>query len=78
MFLQKVRNKQKNVEKNRFCWSIEGQWQKWQDPDPLVRVTDPRIRIYTKMSRIHNSAAHNFVSVYFLFLSRSFVLSSDK
>ncbi len=29
------------------------------DPDPLVRGTDPRIRILTKKSRIHNTA-HNY------------------
>ncbi len=28
------------------------------DPDPLVRSTDPRIRIRTKMSRISNTASH--------------------
>jgi hypothetical protein len=26
-----------------------------QDPDPLVRVTDPGIRIHTKLSRIPNT-----------------------
>ncbi len=26
------------------------------DPNPLVRGTEPRIRIRTKMSRIHNTA----------------------
>ncbi len=38
----------------------EGQGRKNQDPephpDPLVRGMDPRIRIRTKMSRIHNTA----------------------
>ncbi len=35
--------------------SFEGQWRKYQDPDPLVRGTDPLIRIRTKMSRIRNT-----------------------
>jgi hypothetical protein len=30
------------------------------DPDLLVKVTDPRIRIRTKMSRIPNTAVNNF------------------
>jgi hypothetical protein len=45
-----------------FCWHLEGQGRQYQDPDPerdpLVRVTDPRIRI--KMSRIHNTALERF------------------
>jgi hypothetical protein len=28
-----------------FCWHLEVQWRKQQDPDPLVRGMDPRIRI---------------------------------
>ncbi len=31
------------------------------DPDPLVRGTDPRIRIRTKMSRIPNTGGNNCV-----------------
>jgi hypothetical protein len=39
-----------------FCWSLQGQRRKYQDPDPdlnldpdpLVRGMDPRIRIHTK------------------------------
>jgi|LakMenE18May11ns_1017448.scaffolds.fasta_scaffold9401587_1 hypothetical protein len=40
-----------------FCWRLEGQWWKQQDPDqnldpdPLVRGMDPRIRIHTKCHR---------------------------
>jgi hypothetical protein len=53
-------NKQKKL---FFCWRLEGQRQKQQDPepdpkqdpDPLVRGTDLRIRIRTKMTRIHNT-----------------------
>ncbi len=39
-------NKQKNLDKKIIlCWRLEGQWRKDQDPDPLVRDKDPRIRI---------------------------------
>ncbi len=31
---------------------LENNLQKEQDPDPLVRGTDPQIRTHTKMSRI--------------------------
>jgi hypothetical protein len=59
MDLQKVGNKQKKIV---FCWGLEGQGRKYQDPDsdrdPMVRGTDPRIR--TKMSRIHNTAIEVF------------------
>jgi hypothetical protein len=42
-----------------FCWRLEGHRQKEQDPDPdpIVKGTDPRIRIRTKMSRIRNTGA---------------------
>jgi hypothetical protein len=44
-----------------FCWRLEGQCRKNQDPDPnpdpLVRGMDPRIRIDTKMSRISNTGS---------------------
>ncbi len=33
------------------CRYLEGHWRKEQDPDPLVRSTDPRIRIHTKMAQ---------------------------
>ncbi len=44
--------------RNKHCWRFEGHWRKEQDPepDPLVKGTDPRIRIRTKMSRIRNIA----------------------
>ncbi len=52
-----ISNEQKNVLKKLvFCWHLEGQWRKQQDPDPLVRGMDPRIRIHTKMSWIRNTA----------------------
>jgi hypothetical protein len=38
-----------------FCWHLEGQGRKKQDPDPLVRGMDPRIRIHSKMSWIRNT-----------------------
>ena len=52
MYLQKVISKKIN-----FCWHLEDHWRKEQDPepDPLVKSTDPRIRIRTKMSRIRNT-----------------------
>ncbi len=56
-------NKQKKIVlKISLCWHVEGQWRKWQDPDPnrdpLVRSMDPRIRIriHLKMSWIRNTA----------------------
>jgi hypothetical protein len=58
MYLQKLRSRKlfKNLV---FCWRLEGHWRKYQDPepdpDPLVRGRDPRIRIRTKMSWIHNT-----------------------
>ncbi len=50
-------NKQKKCfKKIVFCWHLEGQWRKKQDPDPLVRGMDPRIRIHSEMSWIRNTA----------------------
>ncbi len=57
MYLQKVVST-----KIIFCWHPEGRCGKEQDPepdlntDPLVRGTDPGIRIRTKMSRIRKTA----------------------
>ncbi len=53
-------NKQKKIvlKKLVFCWHLEGQWRKSQDPDPLVRGMDPRIRIHPKMSWIRNTASN--------------------
>ncbi len=54
-------HKHKNFEKKKlnFCWHLVSHWRKKQDmdpvPDPSVSGTDPRIRIRTKMSRIHNT-----------------------
>jgi hypothetical protein len=54
---ERYRNKQKNLgKKTVFCWRLGGHGRKLPDPDPLVKCTDPRIRIRTKMSRIHNTA----------------------
>ncbi len=55
---------EKKIFKLVFCWHLEGQWRKWQDPDPLVRGMDPRLRIHNKMSWIRNTAA-----IYYFFLS---------
>ncbi len=47
-------NKQRNFFwKLVFCWPLEGQWRKKQDPDPLVRGMDPRIHTTAKW---HGSA----------------------
>ncbi len=58
MYLQKVLNTAV------FSRRLKGQWRKLQDPDPdpdpLVRGTDPWIRIHTKMSRIRNTG----ISIY--------------
>ncbi len=43
-------------QKKYFCLRLEGHWRKEQDPYPLVRGTDPQIRIRTKMSRIRNTS----------------------
>ncbi len=53
MYLQKVICK-----KILFCCHFEGFWLKYQDPDPLVRGTEPRIRIRTKISRIRNTGSY--------------------
>ncbi len=59
------RNKCKNLVKTIiFGWHLEGRWRKEQDPDsdrdPLVKDTDPRIRIRirTKISRIRNTGGY--------------------
>ncbi len=56
MYLHKVISR-KTFFKLVFCWSLEGQWRKQQEPDPLVRGMDPGIpiRIHTKMSWIRNT-----------------------
>ncbi len=36
-----------------FCCRLEGNWQKDQYPDPLVRGTGPRIRVRTNVPFIH-------------------------
>jgi hypothetical protein len=45
-------------EKIIFCLRLEGRSRKEQDPepDPLVKGTNPQIRIRTKVSRIRNAA----------------------
>jgi hypothetical protein len=57
MYLQKITNKK--IWNFFFFWHLEGHWRKKQDLDPdpdlIVRVTDPRIRIRIKMSRIGNT-----------------------
>ncbi len=53
MFIQKVISK-KFEKKNKFC-RPKSHWRQEQDPDPLDRGTDPRIRIRTKILRIQNT-----------------------
>ncbi len=49
-------NKQKNLRNKIFvCLCLQDHRRKWQDPDPLVRCMDPRIRIRTKISWIRNT-----------------------
>jgi hypothetical protein len=56
-----VRSKKNKHKKIIFCWHLEDPWRKEQDlgpdshPDPLVKGTDPRIRIRIKMLRIRNT-----------------------
>ncbi len=45
---------QKEISKKNFLLHLEGHWRKKQDPDLLVRGTDPRIRINTK-TKCHRS-----------------------
>jgi hypothetical protein len=57
------RNKQNKLEKKiSFCWQLGSHWRKKQDldpdPDPLIKCTDPRIRIRAEMSRIWNTDKH--------------------
>ncbi len=59
MYLQKVICRKTFFLNLVFCWHLEGQWWKKEDPDPdtLVIGMDPRIRIriHTKMSWIRNT-----------------------
>ncbi len=53
MYFQKIISR-KNCVKICFCWHLEGQWQKYQDPDPdpLIRGMDPEhcLQIHRKNS----------------------------
>jgi hypothetical protein len=55
------------VKKVSFCWILkvndENSRIRIQDPDPLVRGMDPRIRIriHPKMSWIHNTAKNELI-----------------
>ncbi len=42
-----VNGASKTNKPKKFIFHLEGHWRKWQDPDPLVRDTDPQIRIRT-------------------------------
>jgi hypothetical protein len=64
MYLQKVISRKNCVKKLVFCWHLlkvndENSRIRIQDPDPLVRGKDPRIRIririHPKMSWIRNT-----------------------
>ncbi len=50
------KNNKKKKKKIIYCWRLDGHLQKEQALDPLVRVTNLRIRICTKMSPIWNTA----------------------
>ncbi len=65
MFIQKVISR-KLYFKNFFFWRLESQWRKKQDPDPLVRGMDLRIRIYTKISWIRNTARYTSICTLWL------------
>jgi hypothetical protein len=62
MYLQKVISRKNCVKKLVFWWHLEGPWRKYQDPDPLVRGMDPRIRIHPKMSWIRNTGGSRSIS----------------
>ncbi len=66
MYLQKVISKKIFYKIRFFLASWEDQWRKWPDPDPLVRVMDPRIqiriRIHPKMSWNRNTGAKGMFS----------------
>jgi hypothetical protein len=55
MYLKKVINKKTSGKKLIVFWHLVSYWRKKQVPDPQVSVTDPRIRISTKMPRIYNT-----------------------
>ncbi len=51
-------NNQKKCFKQIFCWHLEGQWRKWQDPDPgSGSISQRHVRIHTEMSWIRNTSA---------------------
>ncbi len=55
MYRQKGMSIKLREKKMFFCGRLEGYWRKEQDPDPLVKGTEPRIRILIKMSLIRNT-----------------------
>jgi hypothetical protein len=58
MCLQKVKRRE-TWKKFFFLGVLKVNDEKKQDPDPLVRGTDPRIRILAKMSRICNTVSRD-------------------
>ncbi len=61
-----ISKKQKTLKTKFFCWHLA-------DPYLKVSCTDPRIRIHTKMSRIHNTVCKylsRYGRVYRKFLER--------
>jgi hypothetical protein len=60
MWLQKVRNKQKNLLLSSKPVLMVTDENSRMEPDPLVRGTDPRIRIRTNISRIRNTAEYRY------------------
>jgi hypothetical protein len=69
MDLQKVTNSKNCVKKLVFAGILkvndENSRIRIQDPDPLVRGLDPRIRIHIKMSWIRNTAGYHSVCTFF-------------
>ncbi len=65
-------NKPKNLKKKIVSWHLEGRWRKEQDlepePDSLVSSRDPRIRIYSKMSRIRKTAEGYRLPIYVIYV----------
>jgi hypothetical protein len=70
--LQKVISRKTFFSKLVFCWHLEGQWRKQQDPDPdpdpdpLVRGMDPQHCLKHCFSlRVWSTCNNNFLKHYF-------------
>jgi hypothetical protein len=63
MYLQKVISRKTFVKNLFFVGVLKVNDEKKQDPDPVVRGMDPRIRIRTKMSWIRNTVKNSDLPV---------------